>query len=444
MKEALNSRTVSTVLQWIAKQAKDKSYKFWTLAHHITTELLQEAYRRTNKDAAVGVDQQTAREYEENLSANVQALHQRLKEQKYQAPPVKRVWIPKGNGDKLRPLGIPTVEDKIVQQAVAILLEEIYEKDFYDFSYGYRRGRNCHQAVESIWQGTMKGMQWIIDADISDYFTSIDHSHLRNFLGERISDQAIIRLIGKWLNAGVLEDESLTYPERGTPQGGVISPLLANIYLHYVLDKWVVEEVARRLRGKIFLVRVADDFVIGCETKEDAQKLMEVLPKRLAKYGLKLNIEKTRLLDFRRPTSNETKGKSTFDFVGFTHYWGKSRKGYWVVKRKTATTRLHRALKRINDWARAHMHCPLTEQYAQLQAKLRGHYNYYGITGNCHALQTVKYWAERFWHYWLNRRGDAGLTWTDFREKVLKRFPLPAARVVHSIFRPMQLCAPGM
>jgi len=329
---------------------------------------------------------------------------------------------------------VPTFEDKIVQRAVVTLLEGIYEQDFYDFSYGYRKGKSCHQALEALWQKTMRGMHWIIDADISDYFTSIDHTCLREFIERRVEDRSIIRLIGKWLNAGVLEDGMLTYPEHGTPQGGVASPLLANIYLHYVLDEWFEREVKPRLKGRASLVRVADDFVIGCEYEDDARRIMDVLPKRMQRYHLTIHPEKTRLLDFRKPATKESKGTSTFDFVGFRHYWGKSRKGKWVVKRKTTPVRLRRTLHRIGEWCRKNRHLPVREQHRVLSAKLRGHYNYFGITGNARALVAVHFWAVRTWRYWLSRRGSKPLSWQKFQAAILANLPLPPPRVVHSVY----------
>ena len=435
MNGALNPGKLSTILQWIAERAKSKGFKYWTLAHHITTELLRDSYQRLRKDAAPGVDKQTAEEYAKDLATNLEALQERLRAQRYRAPAIRRVWIPKEEGGvKCRPLGLPTFEDKIVQRSVVTLLEGIYEEDFYDFSYGYRRGKSCHQALQALWQQTMDGMRWIIDADISDYFSSIDHASLREFLGRRVEDRGIIRLIGKWLNAGVLEEETLTYPEQGTPQGGVISPLLANIYLHYVLDEWFEKEVKPRLSGRAFLVRVADDFVMGCEYEGDARRIMEVLPKRMEKYGLTMHPEKTRLMDFREPGPKESKGKSTFDFVGFRHYWRKSRKGNWVVARKTAPKRLRRTMRRIKEWCRKNRHLPVKEQHRVMSAKLRGHYNYFGITGNSRALAVVHNWATLQWWRWLNRRGGRLKSLRTFCSTILASFPLPRPRVVHSVY----------
>jgi len=432
VKGTLSPQPLSTTLQWIAEKAKSKSFQYWTLAHHITLELLQRSYEQVRKEAAPGIDGVTKEQYAQQLGHNLRTLHTRLEKQRYRAPAIRRAWIPKGDG-KRRPLGITTLEDKIVQRAVVTLLEGIYEQDFYDCSYGYRRGKSCHQALEAIWQQTMRGMQWIIDADISSYFTTIDHGHLREFLTRRVVDRSINRLIGKWLNAGVLENEALHYPEQGTPQGGVISPMLANIYLHYVLDEWFAEVVQPRLRGRAFLVRVADDFVIGCQYREDAHKIMEVLPKRMQRYGLTMHATKTRLIDFTKPSQGVRKGHAVFDFLGLRHYWAKSRRGKWVVKRKTAPDRLRRTMRRIRDWCRMNRHQPVKQQHRRMCQKLQGHYNYFGITGNYRSLNLVYRWGQRQWHKWLNRRGGDGRSWDQFKNTILKSFPLVPPRVVHSV-----------
>ena len=422
------AQTTSTKIQWIAERAKDESYVFASIAHHITEELLHLSHQQVRKDGAAGVDGETAKEYGKELTSKIKGLHERLRGCRYEAPPVRRAWIPKEGGK--RPLGIPTFEDKIVQRAVVNLLEGIYENDFYEFSYGYRKGRSSHQALEYLRERCAKGrMRWLIDADIKDYFTSIDHEQLREFLSHRISDGGIHRLIGKWLNAGVLEEGKMFYPDKGTPQGGVISPLLANLYLHYVLDEWFEKEVKPRLKGKAFLVRVADDFVIGCELEQDAKRIMEVLPKRMLKYGLTIHATKTKLVDFRKPTGGK-KGASTFDFLGFRHYWGKSREGYWVLKKKTAPSRLKRTLKSINQWCRFHRHDAVGQQHAMLKRKLQGHYNYYGITFNLKALQSVYFCVRRLWRKWLCRRGSKPLTWERY-EGIMQSFPLPLPRIVH-------------
>src|SRR3954454_12916691 len=337
--------TVSTKRQRIAELARDcRDMAFTNLAHHIDIDWLLTAHAQTRKDGAVGVDGQTADDYEINLMGNLQDLLDRAKSGTYVAPPVRRVHIPKaGSPQETRPLGIPTFEDKILQRAVLMVLEPVYETDFLDVSHGFRPGRGAHGALDSLWKQTMDmGGGWIVDVDLRKFFDTIDKGHLREFLKRRVRDGVIMRLMGKWLNAGVLEEGVLSTPEHGTPQGGVISPLLANIVLHYVLDEWFEEEVRPRLKGEAFLIRYADDFVIGAAREDDARRIMEVLPKRMSKYCLTVHPEKTRLVRFRpadadasETTERPTTAPETFDFLGFTHYyWGRSRRGAWVVKRK--------------------------------------------------------------------------------------------------------------
>jgi group II intron reverse transcriptase/maturase len=414
---------------------------FTTLAHHIDIELLVEAWRLVRKDGAVGVDGLTAADYQRDLYGNLRSLLDRFKSGTYRAPPVRRAFIPKGGG-QLRPIGIPTIEDKLLQRAVAMVLEAVYEQDFRDCSYGFRPGRSAHDALQCLWQGltTMRG-GWVVDADIKGFFDTLDHVHLRSFLDRRVRDGVLRRVIGKWLSAGVLEEGGFMQPEAGTPQGGVISPLLANIYLHEVLDTWFEQEVKPRLRGDCFLVRYADDFVIACALEEDAHRIMEVLPKRFERFGLALHPQKTRLVRFTRPTERPgAKGKGprpeTFNLLGFTHYWGASRQGNRVVKRKTAKDRFRRAVKRIAEWCRDNRHLTIREQHLGLSRKLQGHDAYYRITGNFDALDRLRKTVRGIWRKWLNRRGGRhGLTWQQFH-LLLRRSPLPAARVVHSALAP--------
>jgi len=438
-----NSNTVSTRQQQIAELTKrDPQRQLTSLNHHIDLAWLQEAYRRTRKDGAVGVDGQTAAEYERDLEANLRSLLERAKSGRYQAPPVRRVHIPKGTGRETRPLGIPTFEDKVLQRAVAMVLEPIYEQDFYDCSYGFRPRRSAHQALQVLWEQVMQGGGgWILDVDIRKCFDTLDHAHLRELLKRRVRDGVLLRLIGKWLNAGVLEEGILTYPEAGSPQGGVISPMLSNIYLHYVLDEWFEQVVTPRLKGRVFLVRFADDFVIGFTDLDDARRVMEVMPKRFGKYGLTIHPDKTRLVPFRRPRRGgddhaaKRQGPGAFDLLGFTHYWGQSRSGKWVVKRKTATGRLTRALRKVARWCRFNRHQPIAAQHKALRKKLQGHFQYYGITGNGPALCSFANEVRRAWRYWLARRNrKRRLPWKRFNQ-LLQRYPLPRAMVVHSVYR---------
>jgi len=444
MAETSSSDLVYTRQQRIAELARQSPRMgFTSLNHHLDLHWLFEAYQRTRKDGATGVDGQTAKDYEANLRGNLQALLDRAKSGTYQAPPVRRVHIPKGTSGDTRPIGIPTFEDKVLQRAVVMALEPIYEQDFQDVSYGFRPGRSAHQALDVLWQQTMQtGGGWILEVDIRKFFDTLDHAHLREFLQRRVCDGVLLRLIGKWLNAGVLEDGCLSYPETGSPQGGVVSPLLANIYLHYVLDEWFAQEVQPRLRGRAFLIRYADDFVIGFTREDDARRVMEVLPQRFGRYGLTLHPDKTRLVPFRRPplrrdckSPPEEAEPGTFDLLGFTHFWGRSQKGNWVLKRKTARSRLSRALRTVGQWCRWNRHRPVAEQHDTLSQKLRGHYAYYGITGNGKALSGFHCAVTRLWRKWLGRRKRAApIPWPLF-QRLLERYPLPRPVIVHSVYR---------
>lgn len=437
MAETQTSGTVSTRLERIAKLAKGApGMAIRTLAHHIDMALLREAYRLTRKDGAVGVDGQSAASYAANLEGNLQSLLDRAKSGTYVAPPVRRVHIPKGDGKETRPLGIPTFEDKVLQRAAVMVLQAVYEQDFLDCSYGFRPGRSQHQMLEDVWSAaTRLSGGWIIEIDIRKYFESIAHDRLREILGQRVVDGVLLRLVGKWLNAGVLEDGQLSRPNEGTPQGGVISPLLANIFLHAILDEWFEHEVKPRLADDARLFRWADDAVIVFANESDARRVFEVLPKRFEKYGLTLHPAKTRLLDFRRPDrrrgNDGPKGPPTFDLLGFTHHWGKSRAGKWVVRRRTARDRFRRALGRIAEWCKTHLHDPVVAQRAVLGRKLLGHLGYYGITGNHEALARLRNGVRWTWWKWLARRSQRGMTLERFLE-IFERFPLPRARIVHS------------
>lgn len=428
---------VSTKQQRLAELAKqDPQRGFTSLNHHLDLLWLAEAFQRTRKRAAPGVDGQTADDYGLNLRDKLQSLRDRAKSGTYWAPPVRRVRIPKGTGDETRPLGIPTLEDKILQRAVVMALEPIYEQDFLDCSYGFRPGRSAHAALAALWQQTMDlGGCWLVEVDIRKFFDTLDHAQLRALLRQRVRDGVLLRLIDKWLKAGVLEDGELTYPEAGTPQGGVVSPLLANIYLHYVLDVWFEQMVKPCLKGRAFLVRYADDFVMGFAGEEDARRVLAVLPKRLGKHGLTIHPDKTRLRPFQRPDrfSDAAGGQAgtppgSFDFLGFTHYWSRSKKGNWVVKRKTAGSRFHRAVKKIGAWCRLNRHRPIGEQHQSLWQKLRGHYAYYGVIGNLVCLYRFRYEVVRLWRKWLSRRKRRGqFTWPRLNG-LLKALPFPWPR----------------
>ncbi len=430
----MSSPTLSTRFQRIAEQAADKAKVFTTLAHLIDVELLREAFGQLREEAAPGVDGQTVETYSAELDLNLQGLHERLRSQQYRATPARRVWIPKEDGGQ-RPLALPVLEDKLVQRAVVLLLTPIYERDFYDGSYGFRPGRGPHEALHALRERCRElGGVWLVDADVQGFFDSVNHGPLQQILRQRVNDGGIVRLVGKWLKAGILDGEKLTHPETGTPQGGVISPLLANIYLHTVLDEWFVDQVQPRLRGRSFLIRFADDFVVGCEFEDDARRVLVVLAKRLAKYGLSLHPDKTRLVQFRRPSRGQSSaaGNGTFDFLGFTHFWTLSRRGFWVIKRRTARKRKARSMRALSQWCRNHRHEPLAVQCKALGQKLRGHYGYYGITGNFRALEEVHQHTRQVWRKWLSRRSwKSYISWEKFL-KLEKLFGLPAPRIVHT------------
>lgn len=433
--------TISTKRERIAQLAKQMpGVAMTSLSHHIDIEWLTEAYRRTRKDGAAGVDGQTAEEYAANLEGNLHSLLDRAKSgDHYRAPPVRRVYIPKADGSKTRPIGIPTFEDKILQRAVVMALEPVYEQSFLDCSYGFRPRRSAHDALDALWKHTMAmNGGWVLEADIEGFFDSVDHAQLREMFCRRVRDGVLVRLIGKWLKAGVLEEGCVYHPDAGTPQGGVISPLLANIYLHEVLDVWFEHEVRPRLKGRAFLVRYADDFVMVFETEVDAHRVLDVLPKRFGKYGLRLHPEKTRLVRFTRPRGgpkppgSDPDHPGSFELLGFRHFWGRSRKGHWVLKRKTASSRFSQALRRIASWCRANRHLPIDKQQQTLNAKLRGHDGYYGITGNYRMLHLLRRQVARAWRKWLSRRSrKAMLNWEQMTA-LLGRHPLAPARVVHS------------
>lgn len=429
--------TISTKQQRIAMLAQQMPGKqMRSLSNHIDMEWLREAHRRTRKDGAVGVDGQTAAEFEADLDKELGALLDEAKSGRYRSPPVRRVHIPKGDGKGRRPIGIPTHRDKVLQRAVVMAMEPVYEEDFMDFSYGFRPGRSAHDALKRLRDGLweMRG-GWVLDVDISNFFDTLDHQALREILRQRVVDGVVVRLIGKWLNAGVLEGGVMRHATAGTPQGGVISPLLANIYLHEVLDTWWVREVLPRMRGKAFAVRYADDFVLAFSNEEDARRVQAVLSNRFGKYGLTLHSDKTRLVRFERPGTAGGEPPETFDFLGFTHYWAKSRKGRWVPKQRTARDRLRRTMRRIHEWCRRWRHLPVADQAKALGRKLRGHYQYYGITGNWRALAKVYWKTTRSWQKWLSRRSQrAYLNWKAF-EGLLARNPLPRPQAFHSTYR---------
>jgi len=431
-------KTLSTELNRLSGiAARDSKAKFTSLAHLLTEDYLKESYRELNHQAAAGIDQVSYASYGEKLDQNIGDLVNRLKEKRYRAYDVRRVWIPKPDG-RVRPLGILVLEDKIVQRGVAKIISAIYEQDFLDVSYGFREGLNGHDALKALELSIMRsGINYLVDVDIKGYFDHVDHKWLIRMIRERIVDRTILRLIGKWLRAGVLEEGKRVRNEAGVPQGGVISPLLANIYLHYVLDLWITRKVRKELAGRIYLIRYGDDFVIGFTERGDAQKVWEILPDRLKQFGLELSPEKSRLIEFGKRAYLERKGKGerleTFDFLGFTHYMTRNRRGGVKLGRKTIGKRYRRTLVALNDKLRSLRNfLPFRKLYRYLCQVLKGYYNYYGFAGNMATLNKFAYSVERMWYKWINRRSQRkSFNWEEFHG-LLKRFPLPRPRIVKS------------
>ena len=432
----MSSTNTSTQRQWIAEQAREHpEWVFTTLHRHLDLAWMQEAYRLTRKDGAAGIDGVTATDYAKDLEANLLDLLSRIKSGRYIAPPVRRHHIPKADGT-LRPLGIPTFEDKVAQRAIVMLLEPVYEADFLPCAHGFRPGRSAHDALHAVRAGVMAGMRWVLDADISKYFDTISHQQLRKFLDLRIKDGVVRKMLDKWLKAGVLDKGVLLRPGKGTPQGGVVSPLLSNLYLHYVLDQWFEQEVRPRLRGQALLVRYADDAVMLFENDRDGQRVLDVLGKRLDRYGLRLHPDKTRYLDFRPQSTSGGGAGATFDFLGLTHYWVRSRQGRPVVRQTTAKSRFARAMRTVNEWCRRHRHDAVAQQRAHLASVLRGHGNYYGLKGNSARLSSFHHQVVRTWRKWLSRRSrKSRLNWDTMRE-LLRQHPLPRPRVRHAATAP--------
>lgn len=395
---------MQTSLLGIAKKAQsEKRYRFRNLYRELNEELLGDSWRLIRKDAALGVDGISAAEYEANLEENIHQLVERLKRKSYRARLVRRQYIPKGEG-RMRPLGIPATEDKLLQLAAKRLLEAIYEQDFLSCSYGYRPRVGALEAVDQL---TVKlqfgGYHHVVEADIEGFFDNLSHEWLMRMLAERIDDQAILRLIQKWLKAGVLDtDGKVLRPEGGTPQGGIISPILANVYLHYALDLWFEKAFQRSCQGTAFLHRYADDYVCGFGREEDAQRFYRELEERLWKFGLKLAADKTRVIPFSR----YRRGETSFDFLGFEFRWGTDRKGQARLKRRTARKKFRSSVKRAAEWCKKNRHLRLREQFQQLNAKLRGYYNYYGVNGNYASLNEFYHQLKKLHLKWLNRRGQ--------------------------------------
>lgn len=436
MVDATTSGAVSPGLLMVAERAKkNPSERILSLCRFVDVVALARAYERLRKDAAVGVDGVTVEQYGQRLEENLAELHAKLKAGQYRHQPIRRVLIPKDKG-KTRPIGISSVEDKIVQGALREVLEAVYEQDFLDCSHGFRPRRGAHGALRALNREVRAGwVRFILEADIVSFFDRIDRAKLMTMLRERIADESLMRLVGKCLHVGVLEGAEYSEPDVGTAQGSVLSPLLGNIYLHNAVDLWIERDVKPRLRGRCVLVRYADDFVIAFERQDDAERVMDALHQRMEKYGLALHPEKTRLLPFSPPSGDDDgKGSATFDLLGFTLYWRRLRRGGWAMWCRTRRARISRAIKAAADWCRRHRHRPVKEQHAALVRRIQGHFNYFGVSGNVESLSRVLHGVRRAWRKWLNRRSQrARVSWERFLE-IEERFPLPQPRIVVDIW----------
>jgi RNA-directed DNA polymerase len=414
---------------------KDGDVRFTALLHHVTVDRLREAYRAVRSDAAAGVDGVTWRDYGADLEANLRDLHGRVQRGAYRAMPTRRVFIPKADG-RLRPLGIASLEDKVLQRAVVEVLNAVYEEDFLDFSYGFRPGRSQHDALDALAVGiTRKKVSFVLDADIRDCFTRLDQGWLERFLEHRIADRRVLRLIQKWLRAGVIEDGEWSSTQEGTAQGASVSPLLANVFLHYVFDLWADQWRRRNARGDVILVRYADDFLVGFEDREDAERFLADLRERFAGFGLELHPDKTRLIEFGRYAAERRQARGlrkpeTFEFLGLTHICAKGRRGRFKLKRITSKKKMQAKLRSVKAEMRRRMHLPLPEQGRWLARVLQGHYRYYAVPDNSKALQDFRDQVVRHWRHALARRSQKGrITWERMTRLAARWLPQP--RILH-------------
>ncbi len=436
-----NREMMVTKLQRIAKKARsDSGCRFTSLFHLMNTEMLRECFRRLRKDAAVGIDKVTKEDYAENLEENLAVLVEKLHKMSYIPLPVRRVYIPKVGSKKKRPLGIPGLEDKLVQAGLARILTAIYEQDFIDDSYGFRPGRSCHDALRALSKEVEgKRIHYIVDADIKGFFDNVDHNWLIEFLGHRIADKRVLRYVKRFLIAGIMEEGAVIASDKGTPQGGIVSPILANIYLHYSLDLWFTRVFQKSCYGQSRLIRYADDFVVCFQREADATRFYQELGGRLAKFGLEISLEKTKLIGFGPFAESKAKGgggkAATFDFLGFTHYCSRSRNGrYFRMKRITSRKKFAAKVRMFRDWLKAHRTLPTREIMEKVVSKLRGHFAYYGVTDNSKGISRFAYEIRRILFKWLNRRGQRGsMNWEKFN-LFLKKFPLPKPRIMVNLF----------
>lgn len=418
---------------------REPNCRFTSLAHLLDERFLEHCYHRLGRDRASGMDGVTWQEYGEHLEENLGDLVTRLKAKRYEPQPARRVYIPKDE-HSTRPLGLPALEDKIVQKGIALILEAIYEADFLDCSYGFRPGRNCHQAVDAVDKTIMRNpINHVIDADIQGFFDNVSHAWMEKFLRVRIADPSLLLLIRRFLKAGYIDSDLLVATERGTPQGGNLSPMLSNIFLHYVLDLWFEKRIKRQVRGACFLVRYADDFVCMIQCQDDARHVERALRERFAKFELELHPGKTRVIGFgryeRENARRQKRRAHTFDFLGFTHYCGRSRRGKFIVGRRTSGKKFRKKCRELNLWLKRTRNAhPVKAWWPTLAAKLRGHYQYYGVSGNMPSLQRYYRLALRLALKWLNRRSQRrSFSWAGF-DAYLKHYPLPQPRIVHNLY----------
>jgi len=428
---------MSPQLQKVVERAqREPDGQFHSLAHLLDESALARAFHRLRSDAAVGVDGITKEQYGRNLEENLRTRHERLKTKPYRHQPIRRVPIPKDKG-KTRPIGLSTLEDKIVQGARREVLEAIYEQDFMENSYGFRPGRRAHDALRALYRIADRGeVNWVLEADIVSFFDSLDRTKRRERLQRRVIDGSIHRLLGKCLQVGVLDGEEFMTPDTGTVQGSVLSPWLGNLYLHYTLDLWFEREIKPKLQGKAHLIRYGDDFIITFERPEEAEQVMKRRTERMRDYGRTRHPEKTRWLPFRRPLRNQTQGKgpATFDFLGFTLYWQRTRKGTWGLHGKTRHARRRRAIQAAHDGCRRHRHRPIREPHEALKRRIQGHFNYFGVNGNIRSLARLNFYVTRVWYKWLRRRSQKTRLTGERMYDLLKDFPLPRPRIIVQIW----------
>jgi RNA-directed DNA polymerase len=426
----------TTFLHRIGERARQRPKEKWTnLLSHIRVPFLRVAYQRLRKNGATGVDAVSWDEYGERLDERLLDLENRIHRGSYHPQPVRRVHIPKGDG-RTRPLGIPTLEDKIVQQAVQMVLEPIYEAEFIGISYGFRPGRSQHDALDALAVAIEKRVRWVLDADIEAFFDTIDHRHLQTFIEHRIGDTRLVRLLMKWAKAGVMEDGKRYETERGTPQGGIISPLLANLYLHYVLDLWMLSWRKKHARGEVYIVRYADDFVMAFQNEQDAVAMRKALDERMARFALKLHPQKTRVIEFGRFAREDRAGRrlakpETFDFLGFTHIADVDRRGRFQLKRRTSRKKRRAKLARVTEESERRRHDAVRDQYRWLCSVLDGHYGYYGVPTNYRAMAQFRHAIEWIWLRSLQRRSQRARMNKEQRKSFNERFPLPKPRIIH-------------